>query len=106
MTRSAQPTTERPESEVLISADSHVAEPEELWERLPSTLRAQGPALETLPDGGERYTIEGSTISLPRGRTAALLPGSADSEKAALPEQAAAACERVLSTAGCGYDHR
>jgi predicted TIM-barrel fold metal-dependent hydrolase len=65
MTRSAQPAAERPESEILISADSHVAEPEELWDRLPVTLRAQGPALETLPDGGERYTIEGSTISLP-----------------------------------------
>jgi len=65
MTTSAQPTAERPESEVLISADSHVDEPSELWDRLPADLRAQRPALETLPDGGERYTIEGSTISLP-----------------------------------------
>jgi predicted TIM-barrel fold metal-dependent hydrolase len=65
MTGSEKPKAGKPDSEVLISADSHVAEPEELWDRLPATLRAQRPVLETLPDGGERYTIEGSTISLP-----------------------------------------
>jgi predicted TIM-barrel fold metal-dependent hydrolase len=65
MTASAQPTAAKPESEVLISVDSQVAEPTELWDRLPGGLRAQRPALETLPDGGERYTIEGSTSSLP-----------------------------------------
>lgn len=59
------PAFEKPQSEVLISADSHVAEPEELWDRLPEDLRAERPVLETLPDGGERYTIEGSTIALP-----------------------------------------
>lgn len=54
-----------PDSEVLISADSHVAEPSEIWDRLPPDLRAMRPSVEELPDGGERYTIEGSTISLP-----------------------------------------
>ncbi len=47
--------------EVLISADSHVNEPPELWERLPAALRALRPVLEPLPDGGEIYTIEGSS---------------------------------------------
>lgn len=65
MTRSAKTTAGRPEPEVLISADSHVDEPAELWDRLPRDLRAQRPVVETLPDGGERYTIEGSTIRLP-----------------------------------------
>ncbi len=38
--------------EVLISADSHVNEPPELWERLPAELRALRPVQEPLPDGG------------------------------------------------------
>ena len=65
MTTSAQRAAEKPESDVLISADSHVSEPEELWDRLPADLRRHRPQLETLAGGGERYTIEGSTISLP-----------------------------------------
>ena len=65
MTTSANTLTRAPASEVLISADSHVAEPAEIWDRLPPDLRALRPTSENLPDGGERYTIEGSTILLP-----------------------------------------
>ena len=65
MTTSADTATRAPAPEVLISADSHVAEPAELWDRLPPDLRALRPTIEDLPDGGERYTIEGSTIHLP-----------------------------------------
>ncbi len=57
-------SSEQP-SEVLISADSHVNEPPELWERLPAELRALRPVYEPLPDGGEIYAIEGSSIRLP-----------------------------------------
>jgi predicted TIM-barrel fold metal-dependent hydrolase len=65
MTSSIEPMSHAAHSEVLISADSHVLEPEGLWDRLPSHLRAYRPRLEQLPNGGERYTIEGSTIDLP-----------------------------------------
>ena len=65
MTTSADTATREPAPEVLISADSHVSEPAELWDRLPPDLRALRPTIEDLPDGGERYTIEGSTIHLP-----------------------------------------
>lgn len=65
MTASAEPGLEKPDSEVLISADSHVEEPEELWDRLPADLRAHRPTLAPLPEGGDAYTIEGSTIRLP-----------------------------------------
>jgi predicted TIM-barrel fold metal-dependent hydrolase len=65
MTTSTQFRAGKPASEILISADSHVDEPDELWDRLPADLRAQRPMLESLPEGGERYTVEGSTISLP-----------------------------------------
>ena len=57
MAASAQPMAGRPESELLISVDSHVVEPDELWDCLPADLRAQRPALETLPDGGERWEV-------------------------------------------------
>ncbi len=50
--------------EVLISVDSHVDEPAELWDRLPEELRAQRPVVEPLPQGGEIYTVEGSSIRL------------------------------------------
>ena len=53
------------ETEVLISADSHIAEPPELWERLPAEMRDMQPVVEELPDGGELYSIERSTIQLP-----------------------------------------
>ncbi len=53
------------ETEVLISADSHVTEPAELWERLPAEMREMRPVMEALPDGGELYSIERSTIRLP-----------------------------------------
>jgi len=53
------------ETEVLISADSHVAEPDELWERLPAEMLEMRPVVEELPDGGELYSIEQSTIRLP-----------------------------------------
>ena len=43
--------------EVLISVDSHVSEPDELWDRLPEEMRALRPLQEPLPEGGEIYTI-------------------------------------------------
>lgn len=66
MIQSDRPNPEGPKSEVLISADSHVLEPDELWDRLPADLGAQRPTIEDLPGGGERYTIEGSSIWLPQ----------------------------------------
>ena len=55
----------------LISADSHVNEPPEMFvERLPAGLRARGPHLEII-DGVECLVMEGMRPrKLPRGRDA------------------------------------
>jgi hypothetical protein len=54
----------RPSDEVVISVDSHVNEPEELWDALPEEMRQYRPTSEPLPDGGEIDSIEGNRIRL------------------------------------------
>ena len=49
----------------LISADSHVEEPEDLWlARLPAHLRDRAPRYEQGEDGMQRLIIEGSPAGL------------------------------------------
>lgn len=46
--------------EILISADSRVGEPMELWDRLPALMQVFRPRYESLADGEEKLEIEGS----------------------------------------------
>lgn len=51
--------------EVVISSDSHVSEPLELWESLPEFMKVYAPDVKELPDGGEEFCLEGSKLRLP-----------------------------------------
>src|SRR5512140_137212 len=54
-----RPRGERAMDQVIISADSHVVEPAELWsDRLPKGLRARAPHRRTRPDGIVEFVIE------------------------------------------------
>ena len=55
-----------PADEVVISVDSHIAEPEELWDRLPEEMQCYRSTDEVLPDGSERSSVEGAYTRLPR----------------------------------------
>ncbi len=48
--------------EVLVSADSHVGETDELWKRIPEPLRRYQPTAETRPDGAMLIQIEGVEV--------------------------------------------
>jgi predicted TIM-barrel fold metal-dependent hydrolase len=76
-------------AELVIDADGHVFEPEELWERyLPSAWHPRRPRIERDERGTTRYVIDGQTISPGRGpgawvpkgvvEEACLYPGGTD----------------------------
>ena len=55
-----------PTNEVVISVDSHITEPEELWDRLPEEMQCYRSTDEVLPDGSERSSVEGArTLGFP-----------------------------------------
>ena len=57
-------TQSRPADEVVISVDSHVLEPDELWDELPKDLQQFRPRSEDLPGGDVVATIEGRRLRL------------------------------------------
>jgi predicted TIM-barrel fold metal-dependent hydrolase len=58
-------------TERAISADSHVNEPPDLWEkRLPADLRDRGPRCVELENGGQGWTMEGAAAPVALGFTA------------------------------------
>lgn len=48
--------------EILITADSHIAESEELRQRMPEQFRSQFPKVITLPNFGQWYEIDGEPL--------------------------------------------
>ena len=54
----------RAADEVVISVDSHVLEPEALWDALPEELQRFRSTLEDLPNETQRHSIEGKVLRM------------------------------------------